>query len=84
MLMQSAIRARELVGLKMNVAKDKLDAVVAQLPALSAPTVGTLAGDAGFAVETIIAEKTVRTMIPALRSAGATGIIEYSLNKVIP
>jgi ATP phosphoribosyltransferase len=84
LLMQSAIRARELVGLKMNVAADKLDAVVAQLPALSAPTVGTLHGDAGFAIETVIAEITVRQIIPALRSAGATGIIEYPLNKVIP
>lgn len=84
LLMQGAINAREMVGLKMNVPKDRLDAVVAKLPSLSSPTVSPLAGEAGFAVETVVAQTVTRTLIPELRAAGATGLIEYPLNKLIP
>ena len=83
-LIEGAIAARETVGLKMNVPKDKMDAVMARLPALRAPTVATLAGDAGFAVEIVIGENIARALIPELKKAGAEGIVEYPLNKLIP
>ena len=84
LLMQAAIRARELVGLKMNVPPETLAEVVKLLPALSSPTVSPLHNEAGYAVETVVSQATVRKIVPALRAAGATGIIEYALNKVIP
>lgn len=84
LLMQAAIRARELVGLKMNVPPETLAEVVKLLPALASPTVSPLHNEAGYAVETIVSQATVRKIVPALRAAGATGIIEYALNKVIP
>jgi ATP phosphoribosyltransferase len=82
-LLQGAIAAEEMVGLKMNVKKDDLIKVINKLPALKKPTVSTLSEKGWFAVETIIEEKTVRTLIPDLKKAGAQGIIEYPLNKVI-
>jgi len=83
-LLTGALLAEEKVGLKMNVARGQLDAVLAQLPAMKNPTISGLADSEWVAVETIIDEKVVREIIPALREAGATGIIEYPLNKVIP
>lgn len=82
-LLKGAIAAEEKVGLKMNVKKDDLKKVIAILPALKKPTVSNLSEDGWFAVETVIDEKVVRRLIPELKKAGAQGIIEYSLNKVI-
>ncbi len=83
MLLQGAIAAEEKVGLKMNVKKGDLDKVIASLPALKKPTISHLSDPEWIAVETIIDEKVVRSLIPRLKNAGATGIIEYPLNKVI-
>ncbi|MBI3541345.1 MAG: ATP phosphoribosyltransferase [Deltaproteobacteria bacterium] len=83
MLLQGAIQAEEKVGLKMNVAKKDLDKVLSKLPALHTPTVSTQADQDWVAVEIIVDEKVVREMIPALKRAGASGIVEYPLNKVI-
>jgi ATP phosphoribosyltransferase len=83
LLLQGAIAAEEKVGLKMNVKKENLKAVIARLPALKKPTISGLSDDGWFAIETIIDEKVVRVLIPVLKQAGAQGIIEYPLNKVI-
>jgi len=82
-LLKGAIAAEEKVGLKMNVREKDIKKIVSLLPALKKPTISGLAGSGWFAVETIIDEKVVRTLIPALKKAGAEGIIEYPLNKVI-
>jgi len=82
-LLKGAIAAEEKVGLKMNVKKENLGAVLARLPALKKPTISGLSDDGWVAIETIIDEKVVRILIPALKAAGAQGIIEYPLNKVI-
>lgn len=83
LLLKGAIAAEEKVGLKMNVRKENLKKVLAKLPALKKPTISGLSDDGWFAIETIIDEKVVRVLIPALKNAGAQGIIEYPLNKVI-
>ncbi|MFQ5861699.1 MAG: ATP phosphoribosyltransferase [Candidatus Brocadiales bacterium] len=83
MLFSGAIIAREKVGLKMNVPSDRLEAVIKRLPALRKPTVSTLAEGSGYAIETVIDETVARHIIPELKRAGAEGIIEYPLNKVI-
>lgn len=84
MLLEGAVRAQEKVGLKMNVAKKHLQNVIKILPALKKPTVSNLSTDGWYDVDTIIDESVVREIIPELKKAGATGIIEYPLNKVIP
>ena len=83
LLLKGAILAEEKVGLKMNVKKSDLKKVLALLPALKKPTISGLSEDNWFAVETMIDEKVVRVLIPELKKAGAQGIIEYPLNKVI-
>jgi len=83
MLFEGAIIAREKVGLKMNVQDGALEKVLKNLPALRKPTVSTLAEGAGYAVETMLDETVAREIIPELIRAGAEGIIEYPLNKVI-
>jgi len=83
LLLKGAIAAEEKVGLKMNAREGDIKKIVALLPALKKPTISGLAGSGWFAIETIIDEKVVRTLIPALKKAGAEGIIEYPLNKVI-
>ena len=83
LLLQGALRADGMVGLKMNVPKNKLKQVIALLPSLNAPTVSSLYQQDWMSVETVISEFTVRELIPQLRKCGAEGIIEYSLNKVI-
>jgi len=83
LLLQGALNAENLVGLKMNVPKEKLEAVMGILPALTAPTIAQLYSTEWFSVETVIHEKIVRSLIPKLISRGADGIIEYSLNKVV-
>ena len=84
MLMQAAIKAQEVVGLKMNVPNDKLEAVCTKLESLASPTLSPLANTKWHAVEVVVAESKLRKLIPELRRAGASGIIEYSLNKLIP
>lgn len=83
MLLKAALAADGLVGLKMNVPKDKLDLILAELPSLQHPTISPLSGDKWVAAEIIVDEKTVRELIPKLVRAGASGIVEYPLNKVI-
>lgn len=84
MLLQAALSAASKVGLKMNLPKSSLNRIIGALPALRTPTVSQLSDPAWVAVETIVDEKTVREIIPTLKSAGAEGIVEYSLNKVVP
>jgi ATP phosphoribosyltransferase len=84
MLLQGAIQARSKVGLKMNVPESKLADVTSFLPSEKSPTVSRLADGAWVAVEVILEDKQERELIPRLKRAGATGIITYPLNKVIP
>lgn len=83
LLLEGALSAEAKVGLKMNVRREDLEKVIAQLPALRKPTISALSEDGWVAIETIIDEKIVRVLIPDLKKAGAQGIIEYPLNKVI-
>lgn len=83
MLLQGALNAETRVGLKMNVPNNKLKDVLALLPALQKPTVAKLSDEAWADVDTIVEEKVVRDLIPQLKRAGASGIVEYPLNKVI-
>ncbi len=83
MLLLGAIYAEAKVGLKMNVSKDNLKRVITLLPALKKPTISSLTEEGWVDVDTIIDEKVVRDLIPKLKAAGADGIIEYPLNKVI-
>lgn len=84
LLLQGAIAARTKVGLKMNVPRASLDEVLALLPAEHSPTINELADAAWVAVEIIAEEKVERELIPQLKRAGATGLVSYPLNKVIP
>jgi len=89
MLLQGALRAESKVGIKMNVPKEKLQAVISMIPSLTAPTVsplfqtGQLHGVEWYAVESVISEPEVRELIPRLIKQGAAGIIEYPLNKIV-
>jgi len=83
LLLKGALEAEAKVGLKMNVAQKNLAGLLQALPALRNPTVSNLSQPGWVAVETIIDEHVVRELIPALKAAGAEGIIEYPLNKVV-
>ena len=83
LLLQGALDADTLVGLKMNVSQENLAAVIGLLSSLRKPTVSPLDEEGWVALETIIPEKTVRHILPELRRAGAQGLVEYPLNKVI-
>jgi ATP phosphoribosyltransferase len=83
MLLKGALEAEAKVGLKMNVRRSDLDKLLKTLPALRNPTISGLSQEGWVAVETIIDEHVVREFIPALKAAGAEGIIEYPLNKVV-
>ena len=82
-LLQGALTAEGMVGLKMNLQAKNLHKILAVLPALKKPTISNLTVKGWLAIEVIIEEKTVKKIIPALKRAGAEGIIEYPLNKVI-
>jgi ATP phosphoribosyltransferase len=82
-LLNAAIDARSKVGLKMNVKKSDLEVILKTLPAEKSPTVSSLADSDYVAVEVIIEDKVERSLVPALKRAGASGIITYPLNKVI-
>jgi ATP phosphoribosyltransferase len=83
LLLQGALRAEGMVGIKMNVQEKDLKNVMGILPSITAPTISPLYQTDWFAIETIISEKVVRELIPKLQKCGAVGIIEYPLNKVI-
>jgi ATP phosphoribosyltransferase len=83
LMLAGALRADGQVGLKMNVPPAALQRVIDLLPALTAPTVAHLHGGDWLSVETVIAEKTARDLVPQLLRAGAVGIIEYPLNKIV-
>jgi ATP phosphoribosyltransferase len=83
LLLRGAILAADRVGLMMNVPRAKLQAVVDVLPALGKPTVSTLTDDQWVAVNTVIQERQVKELLPRLREAGARGIVEYPLSKII-
>ena len=82
-LLNGSLQAMGKVGLKMNVARENLGRLVILLPSLKAPTISNLYSDDWLAVETIVGSSVVRDLIPLLKEAGAEGIIEYPLNKVI-
>ena len=83
LLLQAAIEAHGRVGMMLNVERGSLAQVLALLPALQRPTVSPLSDDDWVAVNTIIEERTVRDLIPRLKRAGAQGIVEYPLNKIV-
>ncbi len=83
LLLKGALEAETKVGLKMNIAEKNLPSLLQNLPALRNPTISNLSLPGWVAVETIIDEHVVRELIPALKAAGAEGIIEYPLNKVV-
>ena len=82
-LLQGALNAGSLVGIKMNVPKENIDQVVALIPSLTAPTVSELYKSEWLSVESVVSETVVREIIPKLIESGADGIIEYPLNKVV-
>src|SRR3989441_2240824 len=83
LLLKGALEAETKVGLKMNIARKNLEKLLQTLPALRNPTISNLSQEGWVAVETIIDEHIVRELIPGLKAAGAEGIIEYPLNKVV-
>jgi ATP phosphoribosyltransferase len=83
MLLEGAMNALGKVGLMLNVHRDNLDAVLKVLPALKKPTISHLSDEDWLAVNTILDETTVRHIIPRLKEAGAQGIVEYPLNKIV-
>jgi ATP phosphoribosyltransferase len=82
-LLDGVLEARGKVLVKLNVAADQLDEVIALVPAMKTPTVNQLYGDAGYAVETVVPKSAINTLIPALKDAGATDIIELPIAKII-
>jgi ATP phosphoribosyltransferase len=84
MLLKGALAAEERVGLKMNVSSRYLKRVISLLSAMHSPTISQLSDQGWYALEVMINEKRVRELIPKLKMAGASGIVEYPLNKVIP
>jgi ATP phosphoribosyltransferase len=83
LMLNAAIAAQGRVGLMMNAPKSALDSIVAQLPALNSPTISHLSDPEWVALNTILDEAVVRDVIPKLKAAGATGIVEYPLSKVV-
>jgi ATP phosphoribosyltransferase len=83
LLLRGALEAESKVGLKMNLPKAALDAIVTALPALRNPTISQLSNPDWVALETVIDEKVARQIIPELKTLGAEGIVEYPLNKVV-
>jgi ATP phosphoribosyltransferase len=82
-LLDGVMEARSKVLVKLNVGEADLDAVIALLPSMKSPTVAKLFGESGFAVETVVAKATINTLIPALKDAGASDIIELPLAKIV-
>jgi len=84
MLLKGALAAEEKVGMKMNVRQADLKRVLSLLPAMHSPTISLLSDEGWYDLDVVIDEKKVRELIPKLKKAGASGIVEYQLNKVIP
>jgi ATP phosphoribosyltransferase len=82
-LLSGALEARGRVLVKLNVEESNLSAVIGLLPALKSPTVSKLFGEDGYAVETVVAKNDINTLIPALKDAGATGILEIPIAKIV-
>jgi ATP phosphoribosyltransferase len=82
-LLSGVLEARGRVLLKLNVDAANLDSVIALLPALKSPTVSKLSGEDGYAVETVVSKREINTLIPALKDAGAAGIIELPIAKIV-
>ena len=82
-LLNGALDARDKVLLKLNVSAARFEAVLAALPAAKSPTVSELAGGAGFAVESVVDKRTINLLIPALRDAGATDLLEIPISKIV-
>jgi ATP phosphoribosyltransferase len=82
-LLDGVLEARGKVLVKMNVGADDLEAVIGLLPSMKSPTVNPLHGGEGFAVETVVTKDTINVLIPALKDAGATGIIELPISKIV-
>jgi ATP phosphoribosyltransferase len=82
-LLQGTLEARSKVLVKLNVAAADLDAVIALVPSMKSPTVSELFGGGGYAIETVVPKNTINTLIPALKDAGATDIIELPLAKIV-
>ena len=82
-MLRGAIDAQSQVGLMLNVKREDLESVLAVLPALNSPTVSQLSNSEWVAVNTIVEERVARDVIPKLKAARATGIVEYPLNKVV-
>lgn len=83
-LIIGAMAARGRVLIKLNVSEQRLKDVLEALPAMKAPTVSSLAGDGGYAVETVVEKATVNTLLPQLKSKGATDILELPISKIVP
>jgi ATP phosphoribosyltransferase len=84
MLLKGALAAEDKVGLKMNAPRNDLKKVMSLLPSMHSPTISALSDEGWYDLDVVIDEKTVRDLIPKLKKAGASGIVEYQLNKVIP
>ncbi|HLT69088.1 MAG TPA: ATP phosphoribosyltransferase [Acidimicrobiales bacterium] len=82
-LLDGVLEARGKVLVKLNVAREHLDAVIELLPSMKSPTVNELFGERGYAVETVVAKAEINTLIPALKDAGATDILELPLSKIV-
>ncbi len=83
LMLESCLAAEGKVGLKMNVRRIDLDKILNQLPALQKPTVSSLSDPDWIAIDTIVNESVVRTIVPELKACGATGIVEYTISKII-
>ena len=83
LLLKGALKAEKMVGLKMNVPKQRIEDIIQILPSLNAPTIANLYNSEWVSVESVVEEKVVRELIPRIIKAGGEGIIEYPLNKVI-
>jgi ATP phosphoribosyltransferase len=83
-LLNGTLDARGKVLLKLNVGREQLAEVLLLVPSMKAPTVSELADNGGFAVETVVAKNQINRLIPALKDAGATGILELPISKIIP
>lgn len=82
-LLQGVLEARGKVLVKLNVGEDDLNRVIALLPSMKAPTVAKLHGNGGYAVETVVPKQEINILIPALKDAGASDIIELPLSKIV-
>jgi ATP phosphoribosyltransferase len=84
LLLKGALAAEEKVGMKMNVKQSDLKRLLSLLPSMHSPTISSLSDEGWYDLDVVIDERMVRELIPKLKKTGASGIVEYKLNKVIP